>query len=174
MAFGELEWQTDNIIESQIEVNLLGTIKLTKNFLPLCRQFNARIIIVTSHCSVQALPGLATYAATKGGLRFFIDALRVEMKKFNVDVVNVIPGSFILQSNIFARQKEYAQEMKKHFTDDQRQFYNDYFDEYNNYLLQLDQYRTSGIIKDAALTKTFESALLDVNPRAVYLNQNWR
>lgn len=174
MAFGEFEWQTVDMIESQIQVNLLGTMKLTKYFLPMCRKYNARVIVVTSHCSLQSLPGLASYAASKGGLKFFIDALRVEMKKYQVDVVNFIPGSFIMQSNIFARQQEYALEMKRQLTGDQLQFYGDYFNEYNNYLLQLDQYRKPGVIEDVGLTKLFERALLDVNPHSVYVNQNWR
>lgn len=174
MTFGEFEWQTDDMIDNQIRVNLLGTMKLTKHFLPMCRKHNARVIIVTSHCSLQALPSLAPYAASKGGLRFFIDALRVEMKKYHVDVVNFIPGSFIMQSNIFARQQEYALEMKRQLTEDQLHFYSDYFNEYNNYLLQLDQYRKPGLIEDVALTKLFERALLEVNPHSVYINQNWR
>lgn len=174
MAFGEFEWQTIDMIESQIQVNLLGTMKLTKFFLPMCRKFNARVIIVTSHCSMQGLPSIAPYAASKGGLKMFIDALRVEMKKYHVDIVNFIPGSFIMQSNIFARQQEYAVEMEKQLTEDQLQFYNEYFHEYNNYLLQLDQYRKPGLIDDVALTKLFERALLEVNPRSVYIRQNWR
>lgn len=174
MTFGEFEWQTDEMIDNQIRVNLLGTMKLTKHFLPMCRKDNARVIIVTSHCSLQGLPSLAPYAASKGGLRFFIDALRVEMKKYHVDVVNFIPGSFIMQSNIFARQQEYALEMKRQLTEDQLHFYGDYFNEYNNYLLQLDQYRKPGLIEDVALTKLFERALLEVNPHSVYINQNWR
>ncbi|KAJ6638227.1 D-beta-hydroxybutyrate dehydrogenase, mitochondrial [Pseudolycoriella hygida] len=174
MSFGEFEWQTFNLIENQIQVNLLGTMKLTKVFLPMCRKYNARVVIVTSHCSLQSLPGLAPYGASKAGLRFFIDSLRVEMKKYYVDVVNFIPGSFVLQSNIMSRQRQDALEMKQQFTEEQLEFYNDYFNDYNNYLLQIEQYRKPGLIKDVAMTKMFESALLDVNPHAVYVNQNWR
>lgn len=79
-----------------------------------------------------------------------------------------------MQSNIFARQQEYALEMKRKLTEEQLHFYNDYFNEYNNYLLRLDQYRKPGLIEDVALTKLFERALLEVNPRSVYINQNWR
>lgn len=174
MAFGEFEWQTLNMIESQIQVNLIGTMKLTKQFLPMCRQFNARIIIVTSHCSMQSLPSLAPYGATKGGLRSFVDSLRVEMKKYHVDVVNFVPGSFIMQSNIFARQQEYAAEMRGKLTEEQLEFYGDYFDEYNNFLLLLDRYRQPGVIEDVGLTKLFERALLEVDPQAIYVSQNWR
>lgn len=53
MCFGELEWQTDSQIETQIEVNLLGTMKFTKRLSPLIRKHKARIITVTSHCALQ-------------------------------------------------------------------------------------------------------------------------
>lgn len=51
MCFGETEWQTHSLIEKQIQVNLLGTIRLTKEFLPLVRRSKGRIINVTSHCA---------------------------------------------------------------------------------------------------------------------------
>lgn len=61
MVFGESEWLTDNLIDYQIDVNLSGTIKLTKRFLPLIRLSKARVINVTSHCALRALPGLSVY-----------------------------------------------------------------------------------------------------------------
>lgn len=53
---------------------------------------------------IQALPGLAPYAATKAGLQFWSDALRVELKKYGVEVVSFIPGSQVMCTNITARQ----------------------------------------------------------------------
>lgn len=61
MVFGESEWLTDNLIDYQIDVNLAGTIKLTKRFLPLIRIAKARVINVTSHCALRSLPGLSVY-----------------------------------------------------------------------------------------------------------------
>lgn len=55
MTFGEFEWQTDSLIENQIQVNLLGTMKFTKTFLPLIRKYKTRIINVTSHCALQVM-----------------------------------------------------------------------------------------------------------------------
>ena len=65
MCFGEYEWQTRSQIEQQIQVNLLGTMRLTKELLPLIRQSKARVINITSHCGLQALPALCPYAASK-------------------------------------------------------------------------------------------------------------
>lgn len=53
MTFGEFEWQTDSLIDNQIQINLLGTMKFTKAFLPLIRKHQTRIINVTSHCALQ-------------------------------------------------------------------------------------------------------------------------
>lgn len=71
MVFGESEWFTNNLIEYQINVNLGGTIKLTKKFLPLIRRSKARVINVTSHCALRALPGLSVYGG-KFMLKAFI------------------------------------------------------------------------------------------------------
>lgn len=53
MCFGEFEWQTWSQIEMQINVNLLGTMRLTRDLMPLVRQHQARIINITSHCGLQ-------------------------------------------------------------------------------------------------------------------------
>lgn len=53
MCFGEFEWQTWSQIEMQINVNLLGTMRITRELMPLIRQQQARIINVTSHCGLQ-------------------------------------------------------------------------------------------------------------------------
>lgn len=57
MGFGEFEWQTDDQIVNQLEVNLLGTMRFTHKFLPLCRQHQSRVICVTSHCAIQVIFG---------------------------------------------------------------------------------------------------------------------
>lgn len=96
MIFGEFEWQTDDQARLQIEVNLLGTMRVTRRFLPTIRAHSARIIVVTSHCASEPLPGVAVYGATKAGLSAWSTALRVELKKYGVDVVNFVPGELII------------------------------------------------------------------------------
>lgn len=53
MCFGEFEWQTNAIIEHQVNVNLFGTMNFTRSFLPLARKHKTRIINVTSHCAIE-------------------------------------------------------------------------------------------------------------------------
>ena len=92
MIFGEFEWQTEDQMRHQVEVNLLGTMRVTREFLPIIRAHQTRLIVITSHCALEPLPGVAAYGASKAGLSAWTTALRVELKKFNVKVVNFVPG----------------------------------------------------------------------------------
>lgn len=114
------------------------------------------------------MPGLSTYAATKAGLRFWNDSLRVEMKKYGVEVVNFIPGSQVFCTNIIARQDQYSSEMLAAFTDEQLEFYGDYFERYNNYLKFISGTKPVRIISDGDLISIFRNAIVDCTPRATY------
>lgn len=114
------------------------------------------------------MPGLATYAATKAGLQFWNDALRVEMKKYGVEVVNFIPGSQVMSTNITARQEQYATEMLVALTDEQLEFYGDYFERYMNYLKHISGTKPVQVISDGNLFVEFRNAIIDYAPRATY------
>nr|CAD7434824.1 unnamed protein product [Timema monikensis] len=94
MVFGEFEWLTERLINQQVEVNFLGTMRITKAFCSLIRHHKGRIVTVTSHCASQALPGLSVYGATKAALKAWSDALRVEQAKYGVKVITLVPGEF--------------------------------------------------------------------------------
>lgn len=171
MSFGEFEWQTNAIIENQINTNLVGTMLLTRSLLPLIRQYKTRILNVTSHCALEALPGLAPYAASKAGLRFWNDALRVELRKYGIDVVNFIPGSLVMSTNITARQEQYTTEMLQAFSDEQIEFYEEYFVRYMGYLKYISGVKPVQRIKDKNLFLNFRDAVLDCSPGAVYKSE---
>lgn len=126
------------------------------------------IVIKNMQLFLQGLPGLATYAATKAGIKFWNDSLRVEMKKYGVDVVNFIPGSQVMCTNITARQDQYASEMLAAFTDEQLEFYGEYFERYNSYLKVLSGSKPVQIITDGNLFAEFHNAIVDYTPRAIY------
>ncbi|XP_021694992.1 D-beta-hydroxybutyrate dehydrogenase, mitochondrial [Aedes aegypti] len=175
MCFGEFEWQLERHLEQQINVNLLGTMKMTKAFLPLLRQQRGRVINVTSHCSLQALPGLSVYSATKAALRYWTEGLRIEMSSYGVPVVNFIPGSLVMQSNICANQQQYAEQMKAGFSEEQAQFYGSYFDEYNAYLRVISGSKpVQSLAGNHPVLRCFEDALLDAKPKPLYKCEPWR
>ncbi|KMQ93074.1 estradiol 17-beta-dehydrogenase 2-like protein [Lasius niger] len=172
MVFGEFEWQTQELAEYQLSVNLLGTMRITRELMPIIRRNGGRIVVVSSHCAADPLPGISVYAATKAALHAWATALRVEVGKYGVNVVSFIPGGFISESNIMRRQRLHFDEMERHMSDEAKRFYGDYFTRYAEYFSQADL--SSGnqdnikVLSNSRIYETFDSALLEVHPSAVY------
>lgn len=141
---------------------------MTKAFLSTIRLHKSRIINVTSHCGLRTLPTLPIYCATKAGLIAFTEGLRLDMNKYGVEVVNFIPGSFVMSSNISARQQQRTNEMRSAFSEEQKNFYGDYFDRISKYLEIISGEKEPQIV-DPLILESFEDALLDTPPKRQYL-----
>ncbi|EGD77262.1 oxidoreductase [Salpingoeca rosetta] len=79
-------------IRSMFEVNVFGVVSVTQAFLPMIRENKGRIVNVGSLAGFIAMPGSASYSATKFGLEGLNDALRREMAPFGVSVSIVEPA----------------------------------------------------------------------------------
>ncbi|GFR30257.1 d-beta-hydroxybutyrate dehydrogenase, mitochondrial, partial [Trichonephila clavata] len=90
----EVEITSMQKIEEVIDVNLLGTIRVTKAFLPLLRKSKGRIINVASAAGRLTMPGFVPYSTSKQAIIAFSDGLRLEMQKFGVSVVTIEPWMF--------------------------------------------------------------------------------
>lgn len=127
---------------------------------------------------MQALPGLAAYAASKAGLRFFLDALRVEHRKYGVDIINFVPGSFVMSSNIVSAHAQQTERQRAALTADQWSFYGEYFERYHRYLGMMGGPRSARPWNDdngERMMRMLEATLLERRPRAVYrLEPTWR
>ncbi|XP_012272345.1 estradiol 17-beta-dehydrogenase 2 [Orussus abietinus] len=173
MVFGEFEWLTEEQIRHQVEVNCLGTMRITKELIPLIRAHSGRLIIMGSHCSSQPLPGVSIYGATKSAIASWLISLRVELKKYGVDTVNFVPGSFIQESNIMAQQPKHFDTMKAAMTKEAWSFYGNYFERYSRYLMSLSREVGPRKLEDAHFYKVFQAALLDRYPSATYVCEPW-
>ncbi|TWI92169.1 SDR family oxidoreductase [Chitinophaga japonensis] len=82
-------------ITREIEINLMGPIRMVQQFLPLLRkQENAAILNVTSGIALMTFPVSPVYSASKSGLRSYTQALRVQLKHTNIKVIELVaPGS---------------------------------------------------------------------------------
>jgi len=95
-----IEWSPVQSFRDEMEVNYLGCVSFTKAFLPLLKRRTAttehgrkRIVIITSMLSqIPHFPGLAGYTASKHALDAYANCLRLEMKVWGVQVVNICPG----------------------------------------------------------------------------------
>jgi len=87
-----------------IEVNLFGTMKVTRRALPLLRQAgNGRIVMISSVGGRIGSMSVAPYCASKFGLEGFSEALALEMKPFGIDVVIIEPG--IVNTEIWEEER---------------------------------------------------------------------
>ena len=82
-------------ITSEIEINLMGPIRMVQHFLPhLKKQKSAAILNVTSGIALVPFPLSPIYGATKSGLRSYTKSLQVQLKKTNIKVFELVaPGA---------------------------------------------------------------------------------
>ncbi len=96
-GFGKLNWlealDGEKEIASQIRVNLIAAIQLTRLILPsMIERRRGQIINIASIASLIATPTYSVYAASKFGLHGFTEALRREVAIYGIRVCGVYPG----------------------------------------------------------------------------------
>lgn len=92
---GPIEEIPEVEMKRNFETNFFGPINVIKAVLPTMRQQQSGLIInVTSIAGYMGLPYRGIYSASKGALELITEAFRMELKDFNVKMVNVAPGDF--------------------------------------------------------------------------------
>jgi NAD(P)-dependent dehydrogenase (short-subunit alcohol dehydrogenase family) len=79
----------------QFEVNVFGTIAVTRALLPRLVEDRGRVVTISSISGFVAPPILAPYSASKHALEAFSDSLRRELGSTGVRVVVVEPGDVV-------------------------------------------------------------------------------
>lgn len=111
---GALEAQPMDDVELQFQVNALGPLRVVRAFAPAMRaQGWGRVVTVSSTNGFMVTPFMGAYSASKYAVEALMDALRLELKPFGVEVVVVQPGA--MKTPFAARAKEALQaEIDKH------------------------------------------------------------
>jgi NAD(P)-dependent dehydrogenase (short-subunit alcohol dehydrogenase family) len=92
---GPLEEIPMEEIKNNFETNFFGPIEVMKAALPQMRtQQSGLIINITSIAGYMGLPYRSVYSASKGALELITEALRMEVKSFGIQIINVAPGDF--------------------------------------------------------------------------------
>ncbi|QPH38626.1 SDR family oxidoreductase [Pedobacter endophyticus] len=90
---GPLEGTTDEQLAQQINTNFLGTVLVTKSFLPYLREREKGIILnVTSSTANIPYPFVAVYAGTKAALETWTEAMSYELNGFGISIKTVVPA----------------------------------------------------------------------------------
>lgn len=90
---GPLEFISPAEFREQLEINLIGQLRVTQAFLPLLRQSRGRIVMIGSIAGRSALPFVGAYAASKFALEALTDSLRCELAPWSIHLSIVEPGS---------------------------------------------------------------------------------
>jgi NAD(P)-dependent dehydrogenase (short-subunit alcohol dehydrogenase family) len=92
---GPIETSPSENIELQMDTNFLGMVNLTREVLPVMRKLGGGTIInFSSIGGLMGLPFQAFYSAGKFAIEGFSEALRMEVRQFNIRVVVINPGDF--------------------------------------------------------------------------------
>lgn len=164
MTYGEFDWLTWDQINTQIEVNFIGTIRLTRALVPYIIDSKGRIINVSSVNDVTVFPGLSIYSATKSAVSTFSRGLGYELRKFGVHVVTVRLGDFARLTNIMARHASKQDDMWNGMNQKKRVMYKDFFHEFNRHLMDNYGMTSPKEFQDSSLFKDFNRAVLAKKP----------
>lgn len=92
---GPIETAPIEHIKLQMDTNFLGMARMTKEVLPVMRkQGGGTIINFSSIGGLMGLPFQPFYSAGKFAIEGFSEALRMEVKQFNINIVLINPGDF--------------------------------------------------------------------------------
>ena len=155
---GPIETIPMEYIKLQMDTSFLGLVQLTREVLPFMRkQGGGMIINFSSIGGLMGLPFQAFYSASKFAVEGFSEALRMEVKPFNIKVVVIDPGDFHTSNS--ANRRHYLSP-----TNDQ----DPYYENFKNALAQIEKDETNGrepVILARKLVKIVESK----KPRQRYI-----
>lgn len=93
---GPLENTSIEESKSQFETNYFGVVRMTNKIIPHFKHNNTGglIINISSLAAFIGLPFQGHYSASKYALEGYIEALRMELKSFNIRACNINPADF--------------------------------------------------------------------------------
>ena len=100
---GPLEFLPPDELRRQLEVNVVGQLRMTQLCLPALRAARGRVVNMGSASGLNALPLLGAYAMSKFALEAMTDALRVELAPWGIHVSIVEPGT--IKTPIWTRER---------------------------------------------------------------------
>jgi len=117
-VFGPLMLLSEEDMDFQFDVNLLGPYRITKAFGDQLIQSKGRVMTVSSIAGILSGSSMGAYSMSKHGVEAFIDALAAEMQPYGVAVAAVEPGNYkskIMESSVARMQRIDSAEANSRF-----------------------------------------------------------
>jgi len=155
---GPLEFLAPEDLKTELEVNLIGVVRVTQAFLPMIRQFKGRIVNMSSTSGLIAFPFLGPYAASKFALEAISDSWRIELMPWGITVSIIEPGD--VATPIWDKSLTLIDHMVKHWPEQA-------FKLYGPIMALHDKIKRHGIPPEE-VAKAVEHALSSRHPRPRY------
>ena len=92
---GPIEEINHDAVIDNFKTNCFGPVNICQAVLPHMRSQSSGLIVnITSIAGHTGLPFRGIYSASKSALSIITESLRIEVKKFGIDVCSVAPGDF--------------------------------------------------------------------------------
>ena len=92
---GAIEETDIAAMENNFKTNFFGPLALIQEVLPIMRSQKSGLVInITSIGGYMGLPFRGIYSSAKGALGTVTESLRMEVKRFGIDVVTLAPGDY--------------------------------------------------------------------------------
>jgi NAD(P)-dependent dehydrogenase (short-subunit alcohol dehydrogenase family) len=153
---GPLEFLDADELRRQLEVNVVGQLRVTQLAVPALREARGRIVNIGSISGRSALPFLGAYAMSKFALEAMTDSLRVELRPWGIHVAIVEPGT--IKTPMWTRER--PDPPPEGLT-----LYGDRLAAFRSFALK----RSTNGAPAEAVADTVEHALTAERPRARYL-----
>ena len=130
---GFVEWITMDDMKKVVDVNLWGTISVTRAFLPLLKQTKGRIVNVASAFGIVSVPAAVSYCISKYGVQAFCDGLRREIMHLGVTVHIIEPGLFSTNLSDLEKNEKIMEKFWHNLDEETRESYGNEFFEQSEY-----------------------------------------
>jgi NAD(P)-dependent dehydrogenase (short-subunit alcohol dehydrogenase family) len=118
---GPMEFLPIDELRRQLEVNLIGQVAVTQSLMPELRRAAGRIVFISSIGGRLASPFMTPYHASKWAIEATADALRLELRPWDIEVVLVEPGS--IDTRIWEKGQAQADEIESGMGERGRELY---------------------------------------------------
>jgi NAD(P)-dependent dehydrogenase (short-subunit alcohol dehydrogenase family) len=154
-----LEFLPPEELTRQLDVNVVGQLRVLQAFLPSLRRSKGRVVIMGSVGGKSALPFLGAYAMSKFALEAMADSLRLELAPFGIQVSIIEPGT--IATPIWSKPQRAVEE----FPPELAQLYGERIGKFRS----LAAARSSKAVPAAEVAKAVEHALTADKPKTRYI-----
>ncbi len=155
-----LEFLPADELTRQLDVNVVGQLRVIQQFMPTLRRNRGRIVLIGSVGGRSALPFLGAYAMSKFALEAMADSLRVELEPFGMHVAIIEPGT--IATAIWTK----PQRAIESFPPEAVALYGERVEKFRR--LAAERSAASGVPPEE-VAKAVEHALTSAKPKARYL-----